>query len=110
MKEPGYYLKIILDLKIKENDSEAFYNVVSPKEMRIECMNMTFDIGYISGHRFTEYERIIQNSWINEWKTTNDSSEIFLEKLTKEETLKIKVNQIIKNIEYELEELKKEVI
>lgn len=97
-------------MKAKEKDQEVIYNIISPKEMKIECMNMTFNIGYISGHSISEYDRIIEQNWVNEWKTTTDSSEIILEKLSKEETHQIKVNQIIKNIEYEIDNLKKMMI
>ena len=109
MREEGYYLKIVKELRTKDDKTQNYefiYNIISSEEAKLDAMNIVYNIGYIKGKSITEYDRIIEKSWINEWKTV-PKAEFYLVKLSMEEVKKIKIKQIIKSIEYNLKELKK---
>lgn len=109
-KEPGYYLNLINKLREKHTEPQDYmfiYDIVSSEEAKLDAMSNIYNIGYLKGYTITEYNRIIDNSWINEWKTLKDCSEIYLEKLSREKVKKIKISNLIRNIEFNLNELKK---
>lgn len=83
--EVGYFLKLVDELRGKDRDSLAQYNVVSSRELRIKALN-----NHLGGHSFpetTEFSRIIDKNYIRDWIINDsfDKDKLILSKVLMEE-------------------------
>ena len=106
INESGYFIKLINDLREKEDEPEALFDIRSSEELRSKALKTPIFIAYI-GVDISEYSRIIDQEYIRKW--TGDKSfgpdKIILEKVPIKEVNKIKFNRILRSIRYNLNEL-----
>ena len=104
--EKGYFLKLVKELKEKNIDPEAMYDIISSRELRNKARNSTILLAFY-GVEITEYSRVMEQPYIRDWKIRDSCDNLILEKISREKVNQIKFNRIIRSIRFNLKELEK---
>ncbi len=104
--EKGYFLKLVKELKEENIDPEAMYDIISSRELRNKARNSTILLAFY-GVEITEYNRVMEQPYIRDWKIRDSCDNLILEKISRKKANQIKFNRIIRSIRFNLKELEK---